>query len=121
MHKSTITTKSGNPIILSNIFKPCSKLFDHFCPPFPFVQGSMIPEEDASNIWVLEIMGYTGAGAMSGGSIASAGLSRSNVPNHCGVGDSTIVASTEVFFVGRGDFFAGQNERISRKNNEILK
>lgn len=81
----------------------------------------MIPEEDASNIWVLEIMGYTGAGAMSGGSIASAGLSRSNVPNHCGVGDSTIVASTDVFFVGRGDFFAGQNERISRKNNEILK
>ena len=58
-------------------------------------QDSMIPDAVAAfNICVFEIIGYTGGGAIKGAWIASAGLSRSIVPNHCGVGDSGMLASS---------------------------
>ena len=80
----------------------------------------MIPEEDASNIWVLEIMGYTGAGAMSGGSIALLG-SRDPMYQTIVVLVTLPLLPQRKFFLSGEVIVEGQNERISRKNNEILK
>ena len=68
-------------------------------------QDAMIPEEEASTICVFETIGWTGAGAMSGGRTVSEGLSRSRVPNHCGVGESAIFAF--------GDQVKGHKKEVS--------